>query len=119
MTKKTTEVIFSTLKGLFGNNIHKIRDYIKPGQIYWEFSELENKWTRIKITYIRSGVFFYVYVNEPDRELYFLDRSYTMLQLVPETIDTVSICNLCNYDLDSFRSSIFDDYNGAIEIKVI
>lgn len=119
LKEETKTIIQSNLKGLFGTHKKEITNYIRPGQIYWEFSELENEWKKIKITYIRANVIFYVYVDEPAKEYHCEFGSNNLLNLVPETIDAISVCNLCNYDIDDFKNSVFDDYNGAISIKII
>lgn len=85
--KRTVKI--STLLGdLYGS---KMADHIRVNDEFWYYltndEELKNGWYKIVITYIRSKVYFYKYVDYPHREEeYFPIESVFPMLLKPVTL---------------------------------
>ena len=85
--------ITTTLEGLFGKNY---KDHIQISKKYWWFfgensqvyKQTHQHWNKLEITYIRSGVVFYI-VENVEAEYHFELESIMAMQIEPEFFDPV------------------------------
>lgn len=113
----------TTLFDMFGERSEDIAEYIKPGREFWHFDG--TSWRKLKVTYVRSGVMFFIFVDEPNTEkAWFLGSFYaqslSVAQIYPYEIarilsktipdnDFVEVCKQCKWE----------DYGGKIKVEVI
>ena len=116
------------LADIFGrNNVDIFSAYIKPGREFWYFDTETSNFRKIKVTYVRTGVMFFVYEDEPKTEhaMFMGCFDATTLhaaQIYPHEIgrllskvygkygaDFPNVCKTCKWD----------DINGRIKVEVI
>lgn len=56
----------SQLYNMFSEHDDAIEAYVKEGREFWHFDG--SKYRKLKVTYVRSGVMFFVFEDEPDVE---------------------------------------------------
>ena len=88
--------IFATrLYDMLCKNNDMIWDYIKVGRQFWKYNEKEWKYDLITITYIRSGVAFFITEGKEDLgEDYALAGSFGIGMLYPRVVYVNDIANL-------------------------
>lgn len=112
----------TTIYGLYGKSYEEHIDKIfKVGKKFLHLNN-NNEWETLTITYIRSGVYFFVIDDKPE-EHYGLFGSFATATLHPETIDLNEYKEFLNecFDDEEFVSMILDDntfdtLNGRIKI---
>ena len=58
------------LHDVFANNIEGMKNYFQVGRQFWMYDDLQMKYVLITITYIRSGIVFYIAEND------YMERSF-------------------------------------------
>lgn len=123
-----TNITFETrLYDLFGKHEEAIREYIRVGMKFWHYDGNKGCWRKLTVTYVRAGVMFFTFDDEPDKEYAWFMGSinclclraaeiypYVIAELLsphyPETAnDFPDICKQCKWD----------DVNGQITVEVI
>ena len=115
----------SRLDDMFSKHYEAINAYIKPGREFWYYDG--TRYRKLKVTYVRSGVMFFTFIDEPDAELAWFIGSFNCASLYAAQIypyeigellapwykdvakDFPEICKQCKWD----------DCNGMIKVEVI
>ena len=113
----------TTLFDTFGKRIDDIAEYIKTGREFWHYDDC--RWRKLKVTYVRSGVMFLTFEDEPNVEKAWFISSFNaqtlcMAQIYPYEIakilsktypdnDFVEVCKQCKWE----------DYGGKIKVEVV
>ena len=67
LTGDYSDTVFtSCLYDMFGKHSDAIDAYIKPGREFWHYDGEKRRYRKLKITYVRSGVMFFVFEDDPD-----------------------------------------------------
>ena len=113
----------TTLDGLYGKSYEKYIDKIfKPGKQFWHWSNEEQNWEKITVTYVRSGVFFYK--NEKtEEEKYAHVQSFKAMMLHPAVIDLKEYLEFLIIELNDekyakklLNNTDWETINGRIKI---
>lgn len=123
-----SNVTFATrLYDLFCKHDELVKAYIKVGRKFWYYDEEKQCFRRLTVTYVRTGVVFYEYEDEPEVEYADFTGSFRVLmwsvaEIYPNEIgnllseyypesakDFPNICKQCKWE----------DYGGAITVKII
>ncbi len=121
-----SNITFDTrLYELFCKQDEAVKKYIKVGRKFWHYDGDKMGWRKLTVTYIRSGVMFFIFDDEPEIEHAWLLGSISALSLHAAEIhpyeiseilreqypdnDFAEICKYCNWD----------DCNGQITTEVI
>ena len=111
---------------LFCKHDEAVAEYIKEGRKFWHFDNKRQEWRKITITYVRTGVMFFVCDDEPETELAWFINSINCLMLhaaeiYPEEIGEI----LSKWYPDAItefpkicRNCKWDDNEGNIKIEV-
>lgn len=75
----------TNLKNLFSDDMQAASKYIKVGRQFWKYNEVTDEFDLITITYVRSGIVFYVKEGETE-ENSFGTRSVVAALLYPRVI---------------------------------
>lgn len=75
----------TNLKNLFSDDMQAASKYIKVGRQFWKYDEVTDEFDLITITYVRSGIAFYVKEGETE-ENSFGTRSVVAALLYPRVI---------------------------------
>ena len=65
-------VFTSQLYEMFGKHIEGIEEYIKEGREFWFYNIDKLCYQKLKVTYVRSGVMFFVYEGETEEHAWFI-----------------------------------------------
>lgn len=120
---KTT---FATrLYELFCKYDKAVEAYIKIGRKFWHYDGEKMCWRKLTVTYVRSGVMFFTFDDEPDVEHAWFTSSMNCLMMYAAEIhpheiseilrewypdnDFAEICEQCKWD----------NCNGEITVEVI
>ena len=109
---------------LFCKNDSFVEAYIKVGRKFWHYDEEKDKWRMLTVTYVRTGVMFFTFDDEPDVEFAFFIRSFYCLMLRAAEIypDEISKILAERYPDNDFaeiaRSCKWDDCDGQITVNV-
>lgn len=116
----------SNLHDMFNHHDEAIEAYIKPGRKFWHY-DLNGNYRKLTITYVRTGVMFFVFDDEPEIEYAWFIRSFNgyslyAAQIYPyeieailskyseyKDIDFIKMCKECKW---------FNCY-GKINVEVI
>lgn len=117
----------SQLYEMFCKHDDAIKAYIKEGREFWYYDGEKWKYRKLKVTYVRTGVMFFVFEDEPDTEHAWFISSFNgcslyAAQIYPYEIgkllsqwyegadkDFPKICKQCKWD----------DRGGKISVEVI
>ena len=120
-------VYTSQLREMFGDHDEAVNVYIKPGREFWHYDGEKRDYRKLKVTYVRSGVVFFVFEDEPETEHAWFIGSFNCLllhaaQIYPYEIGRIlskwhenaadefpEICKQCKWD----------DCDGRITVEVI
>ena len=120
-------VFTSRLFEMFSKKSDAIIAYIKPDREFWYYDGDIGCYRKLKVTYVRSGVMFFKYVDEPSTEHAWFVSSFNCAslhaaQIYPYEIGRIlskyhegadkkfpEICKQCKWD----------DCNGRIEVDVV
>ena len=113
----------TTLFDLFNKRSEDIAEYIKPDREFWHFDE--SKWRKLKVTYVRSGVMFFKFEDEPETERAWFISSFNAQTLCVAQIYPYEIAKILskthpdNNFVDICKQCKWEDYDGKIKIEVI
>lgn len=119
----------SRLYEMFCKNQDAIKAYIKPGREFWYYDGEKSCYRKMKITYVRSGIMFFVFEDEPEVELGWFICSFASMTLYAAQIYPYEIGRLlseyCDYE-DAAENvpkmsekCKWDDCGGRITVEVI
>ena len=74
----------AALNDLFSKDDAALQAYIQEGREFWFFDN--GIWKKLKVTYVRSGVMFFVFENEPEKEKAWFLSSFNAVSLVAAQI---------------------------------
>ena len=110
---------------LFCKEDEFVKAYIKVGRKFWHYDCEKMYWRKLTVTYVRSGVMFFTFDDEPDVEHgWFIEsmnclclhaaeiHPYEISKIISERYpdnDFVEICKQCKWD----------DAEGNITVDVI
>lgn len=116
----------SQLYEMFGKHTEGMAEYIKEGREFWFYDGDKRAFRKLKVTYVRSGVMFFVFEDEEKEHAWFINSfnccSLYATQVYPYEIgkilsrwyedaaeDFPKICEKCKWE----------DCNGRIKVEVI
>lgn len=116
----------SQLYEMFGKHTEGMAEYIKEGREFWFYDGDKRDFRKLKVTYVRSGVMFFVFEDEEKEHAWFINSfnccSLHAAQIYPYEIgkilsrwyedaaeDFPKICEKCKWG----------DCNGRIKVEVI
>lgn len=113
--KKTC--LSTELNKLYGTDNYQ--SHVEQGREYWYYfsrdSEIIEGWYKIKITYVRSGCAFYVFVDEPQvAERFFPTSCFMASRLVFAEIDPIEDLKEYNFGSDYDKKMICFDAEHTI-----
>lgn len=118
----------SRLYDMFSKDDEAIMSYIKPDRLFWHYDIDREAFRKIRITYVRSGVMFYVYEDEPDGEegAWFMQSFNAMslyaAQIYPHEIGKLLSKHSWAAELDfpkKCKECKWGDCNGRITVEVV
>ena len=123
----TNTTFTSCLWEMFGKNNEAIESYIKEGREFWHYDGNTNSYRKLKVTYVRSGVMFFVYDDAPDKEYAWFTGSFNAgslfaAQIYPYEIGTILSKQYEGADKDFpkiCKQCKWYDCNGKITVEVI
>ena len=98
----------SRLYDMFAKNTESIKAYIKPGREFWHYDG-DKGYRKLKVTYVRSGVMFFVFEDKPEIERAWFLGSFSTISLYAAQIYPYEIGKLL-----SSQSKLFKDYDKRI-----
>lgn len=110
---------------LFCKNDAFVEAYIKVGRKFWHYDDKNKKWRMLTVTYVRTGVMFFIFDDEPDVEFAFFIRSFHCLmmraaEIYPNEISKIMAERYPDNDFAEIaRFCKWDDCDGKIDVKVI
>ena len=116
----------SVLWDMFAKDKQSIEAYIKPNREFWHFDGSKG-FRKLKVTYVRSGVMFFVFEDEPDIEKAWFIGSFNSdslhaAQIYPYEIGRLLSKQFKNSEKDFpkiCKQCKWDDCNGRIKVDVI
>ena len=117
----------SRLYDMFDKKDEIIKSYIKPGREFWSYCAEKGIFRKLKVTYVRSGVMFFNYVDEPDVEHAWFLGSFNSMSLYAAQIYPYEIGKLLS-EIDENAEKEFpeickqckwSDCEGRITVDVI
>jgi len=124
-------IFTSQLYEMFGKCDSAVKAYIKPGREFWHYDGSRRDYRKLTVTYVRTGVMFFVFNDEPDVEHAWFIGSFNCLSLYAAQIYPYEIGRImfehCRYGaenaIDEFPKICemckWDDCNGSITVDVI
>ena len=116
----------SRLYEMFGKHTESIEEYIKVGREFWFYNVETKSFQKLKVTYVRSGVVFFVFEGEEEEHAWFISSfncgTLYAAQIYPYEIGKIlskwhkgadkefpEMCKKCKWN----------DYDGSIKVEVI
>lgn len=136
ITQLITEMVYgdynnttftSQLYEMFGKHTDIIEEYIKEGRVFWFYDGEKREYRKLKITYVRTGVMFFVFEDEPEVEHAWFISSFNGASLFAAQIYPYEIGRLLSKyyegaDKDFPRiceTCKWNDCDGRIKVDVI
>lgn len=115
----------SRLYDMFSKDKESIASYIKVGREFWHFDG--NRFRKLKVTYVRSGVMFFIFEDTPNIEEAWFIGSFNSDSLHAAQIYPYEIGKLLSKQFANAENSFpeickqckWDDCNGRIKVEVI
>lgn len=110
---------------LFCKEDEFVKAYIKVGRKFWHYDGERMCWRKLTVTYIRSGVMFFTFEDEPEVEHAWFISSMNVLLLHTAEIYPYEISEILrglypdNNFVEVCRQCKWDDENGEITVEVI
>ena len=108
-----------------GKTGYVYKKYIKVGRKFWHYDGERTRWRKLTVTYIRSGVMFFTFDDEPDVERAWFMGSTNVLSLHAAEIHPHEISEILRerYPDNDFEEICeqckWDDCDGEITVEVI
>ncbi len=121
-------VFTSKLYEMFGKDVDDVKSYIKVGRKFWHFDPDKHRFRMITVTYIRSGVMFFTFDDDPDQneEAWYLGSFNTMMlhaaQIFPYEIGKLLSKHFENMEtrfLEICKQCKWDNLDGRITVEVV
>lgn len=117
----------SQLYDMFGKHTDAIDEYIKPDREFWYHDYGKRKYRKLKITYVRTGVMFFVFEDEPEVEHAWFIGSFNCTSLFAAQIYPYEIGRLLSKYYEGADNDFpricehcqWNDCNGRIKVEVI
>ena len=128
LNKDYSDTVFtSRLYDMFGRDRSAIDAYIKPDRLFWYYDSEKQNHRKLKITYVRTGVMFFVFEDEPEVEHAWFIGSFNCDSLYAAQIYPYEIAKLFSKRYEEAEMDFpkiceqckWDDCNGRITIDVI
>ena len=126
INKDYSHTVFDTcLYELFCKNDNAAKKYIKVDRKFWHYDGEKMRWKKLTVTYVRSGVMFFTFDDEPDVEQAWFMGSVNALMLHAAEIHPYEISEILsemypdNNFVDVCKTCKWDNENGLITVKVI
>lgn len=128
LNKDYTNTVFtSKLYEMFGKDIELVVAYIKEGRKFWYYDTETGRYRRLIITYIRTGVMFFVFEDESEIEYAWFIRSFNASRLYAAQIYPYEIAELLSKHYpetskdfpDICRQCKWENCYGNITVDVI
>lgn len=58
----------SMLYDMFSKHNEAVESYVKVGREFWHYDGTLRKYRKLKVTYVRTGVMFFVFEDDPETE---------------------------------------------------
>ena len=116
-------IFTTTLFDMFGKRPDDYVEYIKPDREFWHFDGCG--WRKLKVTYVRSGVMFFKFEDEPDVERAWFISSYNAQTLCVAQVYPYEIARILsknhpdNNFVEECKQCKWDDFDGKIKVEVI
>lgn len=110
---------------LFCKQEKAVKQYIKVGRKFWHYDGDKIGWRKLTVTYVRSGVMFFTFNDEPDVEHAWFMGSMNCLALHAAEIHPYEISEILSewYPDNDFaeisKYCNWDDCDGKITVEVI
>lgn len=110
---------------LFCKQDANVKAYIKVGRKFWHYDTEKRYWRKLTVTYVRTGVMFFVFDDEPNVEHAWFTGSFNALMLHAAEIYPYEIEELLSsqYPDNNFveicKTCKWDDEDGLITVDVI
>jgi hypothetical protein len=119
----------SQLHEMFGKCDGAIKAYVKPGREFWYYDGDKICYRKLKVTYVRTGVMFFVFEDEPEVEVAwficsFASRTLYAAQIYPREIGRL-LSEYCGHEdaVEDFPKICewckWDTCNGRITVEVM
>lgn len=129
LTNDYSDTVFtSKLYEMFGKDVDDVKSYIKVGRKFWHFDPDKHRFRMITVTYIRSGVMFFTFDDDPDQneEAWYLGSFNTMM-LHAAQIFPYEIASILSKDdqrmktrfLEMLKQCKWDDLDRRITVEVV
>jgi len=116
---------YTCLYDLFCKEDEAVKAYIKVGRKFWHYDGERTRWRKLTVTYIRSGIMFFTFDDEPDVERAWFMGSTNVLSLHAAEIHPREISEILRerYPDNDFEEICeqckWDDCDGEITVEVI
>ena len=122
----STTVFTSMLYEMFSKHTEAIAEYIKPSREFWYFDD-RLRYRKLKVTYVRSGVVFFIFDDEPDTEHAWFISSFNVCSLFAAQIFPYEIGRILSKWFDGADKEFpeickqckWNDCHGQIKVDVI
>lgn len=121
-----SNTVFDTrLYELFCKEDEAVKKYIKVGRKFWHYDGEKMRWRKLTVTYVRSGVMFFTFDDEPNVEHAWFMGSLNVLALHAAEIHPHEISEIISkwYPDNDFeeicKQCKWADCNGEITVEVI
>ena len=123
----SNSVFTSRLYDMFGKHGDAIDAYIKEGREFWYYDGEKRCYRKLKITYVRTGVMFFVFDDDTENEHAWFIGSFNCDSLFAAQIYPYEIGKLLSKYYEDAEKDFpqickqckWDDCNGKITVNVI
>lgn len=117
----------SCLFELFGKHVDAIVSYIKVGREFWHYDTQKGSYRKLKVVYVRTGVMFFEFEDEPNVEYAWFIKSINCFSLCAAQIYPYEIGEILSAWNKNAKEQFpilckkckWDDYDGKIKVEVI